>query len=387
MIMRTRRRATRSSRRMLAKAIACALIALSAGACGRGLFSSSSSSSSGAASGAGTARSVYVTNFADGTVSSLSRNGTSGALTNPAPIAAGSSSGPVGLAVTPSHTALYAANAADKLIEEFTLSSNGNPSPLNTIATGTNPRQPVVTNSGKFAYSINSGGSISEYTVDATSGVLAANSTASTTSGLTLPISGVATNSFLYVTDQGAGVALTFKINSNGTLAAGPASTASLGVPNQILIDPNGTWVFVSDATAGKVSLLKVSGSGLNFINSVPTSAPGTAEAGLAYLKIGSNIFIYCADQAANSVSVFLFDPSTQTLTLTSSMGSLNAPMGLAVSPTTANHFLYVANSGDGTITQFSIDSTTGALTNVGSVATENPANAASESNSILITK
>src|SRR5713101_7419501 len=143
MIMRRRRTTTPSSRGIWAKAIALSLVTLSAGACGRGLFSSSSSSSSGAAGGVGTARSVYVTNLADGLVSALNR-ATTGALTSPTTIAAGSSSGPVGLAVTPKHTALYAANAADNLIHEFTLSSNGNLSALNTIATGTNPRQPVV---------------------------------------------------------------------------------------------------------------------------------------------------------------------------------------------------------------------------------------------------
>ena len=385
MIMRTRQQTTGSSRGIGAKALALSLITLSAGGCGRGLFSSSSSSSS-AAGGAGTVRSVYVTNFADGKVAALNRNTVTGALTSPATIASGSINGPGGLAVTPSLTALYVANAADKKIHEFTLSSDGNLSNLATIAAGVSPQQPVVIPNGSFAYAINSGGSISEYTVNATSGELTANTTASTTSGLTLPVSGTATNSFLYVTDQGAGVVLSFKINTNGLLASGPASTASLGVPNQILIDPTGTFVFVSDGSAGKVSLLQVSGSGLNFINSVPTSAPGTAEAGLAYLATGSSKFIYCADQAANSVSVFLFDAVAQTLTLTSASpaGAVNAPIGLAVDPAGAN--LYVANSGDGTITQLTINSTTGALSNAVSFATENPANAGSAPDFVLVT-
>ena len=375
-----------------ARPLSLALLTLLAGGCGKGIFSTTSSSGSGSGGTTGTARSVYVTNFGDGLVSALNRGG-AGALNSPLTSSAGSASGPLGLAVTPKLTALYVANPADQLIHEFTLSANGNLAALSTIATGTNPQQPVVIPAGSFAYSINAGGSISEYTVDATSGNLTANTTASTTSGLILPISGVATNSFLYVTDQqgGTGVVLTFAINADGTLASGPSSTPSLGfpggaaVPNQIIIDPTHTWVFVSDGAVGRVSLFQVVGSGLNFLKSSLTSAPGTAEAGLLYLKKGSNIFIYCADQAANSVSVFLFNPLTQTLTLTgaSPPRSVNTPIGLAA----AGNNLYVTNNALGTVTKFDIDSGSGALSNPTDVFTESPANALSAPASILITK
>ncbi len=381
----------RSLIRFLTLALVILPLAIVGGGCGKGIFSSSSSSS-GSGGSSGTARSVYVTNFGDGLVSALNRN-TAGVLNSPATISAGSKNGPIGLAVTPKKTALYAANAADQTIKEFTLSSNGNLSSLSTITTGTNPQQPVVTPNGSYAYSINEGGSISEYTVNATTGKLAANSPASTTNGLTTPLSGVATNSYLYVTDQngGTGVVLTFKINSNGTLASGPSSTPSLGViggpasPNQILIDPSHTWVFVSDGAAGVVSLFKVNGNGLTFIKSYATSAttPNLTEAGLAYVKKGANIFIYCADQTADSVSVFLFTPALPSLTLTgtSPVASVNTPVGLAP----AGNNLYVTNNGTGTITGFDINTASGALTNPTSVATESPGNPLSAPEAILL--
>jgi 6-phosphogluconolactonase (cycloisomerase 2 family) len=370
------------------------LLTLLAGACGKSVFPTSSSSSSGGGGSSSTTRSVYVSNFGDGQVSALHRNA-SGDLTSPVKSSAGPASGAVGLAVTPKLTALYVANLGEQMIHEFTLSSNGNLTKLATIAAGNGAQQPVVDASGAFAYAINSGGSISEYTIDATTAQLTANKPSSTSSGLETPISGVATKSFLYVTDQqsGAGVILTFKINSDGTLASGPSSMPSLGspggaaIPNQIIIDPSDTWVFVSDGGAGRVSLFKVAGSGLTFINSFVTAAPGTAEAGLQYVKKGSNVFIYCADEAANSVSVFLFNASAKTLTLTSAspVGALNKPIGLAVDPGHAN--LYVTNNGGGIVTKFEIAAATGALSNPKDFDTESPINASSAPEFILVTK
>jgi len=386
----------RSLLHALASTLALSSLALIAGACGKGIFSSSSSSSSGGGSTA-TARSVYVSNFTDSKISSLNRN-SSGALTSPITLSGGSDSGPVGLAVTPGNTMLYAANAKDDLIYEFPLTSNGNLGSPSSIATGSNPQQPVLVPSGQYAYSINAGGSISEYTVDSSSGALANNTTSSTKSGLIAPISGVASNSYLYVTDQqtGNGVVLTFTIKGDGTLANGPSSTPSLGTPpgasapNQIMLltttSPSHTWVFVSDAKAGRISLFKASGSGLTFINSYLTAAgtPNLAEAGLLAVKKGSNIFIYCADQTSDTISVFLFNPSLPSLTLTSAsaVGALNTPTGLAH----AGDFLYVTNNANGTVTRFDINTANGALTNPVNYDTENPANALSGPQSILIT-
>jgi 6-phosphogluconolactonase (cycloisomerase 2 family) len=373
------------------------VIALIAGACGRGIFSGTSSSSSSGSGGGATARSVYVTNFADGKVSAISRNSSGGALSHPVTIAAGPGAGPVGLAIKPATlNALYAANSADNKIHEFAIDTNGNLSALGTIAAGKLPQQPVVTPTGTFVYSANSGGSISEYLVDSTTGALSANTTASTSSGpLVTPISAVATDTFLYLTDLngGAGVVWTFTINADGTLAAGPSSTPSLGlpigkpaIPGQIIMDLTATFVFVSDAS-GNVSVLQVSGSSLAFVMAVATSA-GSQAAGLAYATVGGINYLYCANPAANSVSVFTFDNLTGVLTFlsTSLDPSLNQPTGLAVNlPATAG-FLYVTNAGNGTVTQFTISQVDGSLSTPVATATQNPANTSSAPTSILIT-
>ena len=391
----------RSLIRGFAPGLALSLLTLGAGACGKGIFSFSSSSSSGGGSTT-TTRSVYVSNFGDGLISSL--NLSSAGLRYPLTISGGAKNGPIGLAVTPKKTALYAANAADDLLYEFTLSSNGNLSNLGTIATGPNPQQPVVTPNGSYAYSVDASGSIYEYTVNPTSGLLSANSPSSTRSGLVDPISAVAANSYLYVTDQngGKGVVLIFKINSSGTLASGPASVPSLGIPggpaapNQLLLltttNPTQNWLFVSDAQSGVISLFQITnnGSKLTFVNSYATYAttPNLAEAGLLYVKSNSNIFIYCADQTNDTVSVFLFTTAPLALTRSSvspSAAALSSPTGLAY----AGDNLYVTNNGNGTITRFDISTTTaplGALSNPASFNTESPANSLSAPEAILIT-
>ena len=224
----------------LATSAALALIAIGAGACGHGLFSGSSAgSSSGSGGGSATARSVYVTNFADGKLSALANS--SGTLTSPSTIAAGFAAGPLGLALTPpgafAPIALYAANLADNTIHEFGVSATGNLSALATIAAGTQPQQIAVTPNGLFAYAINFGGSITEYLINSASGQLSANAPSSITTGLTTPVSAAASNAFLYVTDPsgGAGLVLTYAIGSAGTLphatsAANPsAARTSLG--------------------------------------------------------------------------------------------------------------------------------------------------------------
>lgn len=372
------------------------LIAIFAGACGRGVFSNASSSSSGGSGGGGgTIRSAYVTNFGDGKLSALNRNSLTGNLSSPVTIAAGKASGPVGLAMTPALNALYVANANDNELHEFAVDVNGNLTALATIAAGQSPQQVAITPGGAYAYAVNSGASISEYLVDATTGLLSANTQSSTNSGpLISPVSGVTTDSFLYVTDLngGAGVVWTFAINADGTLAAGPSSTPSLGLPigkpstpGPIIIEPTQTFVFVGDAS-GNVSVLQVSGAGLAFIMAAPTSA-GSAAAGLAYATIGGINYLYCADPAANSVSVFIFNSLTGILTLRSSspVGSpLVQPTGLATD--SAASFLYVTNAGNGTVTQFTISTVDGSLSNPVNVATQNPSNASSAPNSIIIT-
>ncbi|HZP45766.1 MAG TPA: beta-propeller fold lactonase family protein [Candidatus Binataceae bacterium] len=368
-------------------------------ACGKGIFpgASSSSGSSGGGGGSGIARSVYVSNFATGKLSALSLNTSTGALQNPVQIGAGAAKGPLGLA-TLFTTALYAANAADNEIHVYSLSTNGNLSSLGTIAAGTAPQAVAVTTSGNYAYAANkSSASISQYVIDTSTGALTSNG--STNSGpLVTPISLVATDFFVYVTDLngGAGVVWTYSISSlDGTLLAGPSATPSLGgaigspaVPGQLVLDSTGTFVFVGDAS-GNIASFEASGTTLAFLAKTATGAgTNVAPAGLAFASdIGGNDYLYCANPSANSISVLLWNPTTLSLTASSitTSAALSSPTGVALSTSTGTDYLYVTNAGNGTVTQFTINTANGALTETNTFAIQSPANSASQPMTILI--
>jgi 6-phosphogluconolactonase (cycloisomerase 2 family) len=362
--------------------VMCALIAVGAGACGHGIFSETSASSSSGGGGSTTARAVYVTNFADGKVAALAN--ISGTLSSPATIAAGAASGPLGLTLTPPGStapiALYVANPADNTIHEFGVSSTGNLSALATITAGTQPQQIAVDPSGSFAYAINAGGSISEYLINSATGQLSANAPSSITTGLTTPVSAVASGSYLYVTDPrgGAGVALTFSI-ANGLLSFSSSVTTGGTDPGPIAaLSASGgsTWVFVADATSGVVSVFQVQGAALALFGTIST---GAGAAGLAFTNpSGGNAFLFVANPVLNSVASFSFNTITGVLAPLAVTTGFDAPTGLAVDNPANPTTLFVTNNGNGTVTTLAINAATGQLTAIGSFATENPANAGS---------
>jgi 6-phosphogluconolactonase (cycloisomerase 2 family) len=370
--------------------ITLAMCAVLAGACGGKSFFSgttSSSSSGGGGGGGNTMRSVYVTNFGDGKLSALAQS--SGVPSSPRTIKTGAANGPLGLAVTPTLSALYVANSADNQVHEFALSSTGNLSTLGTIATGTNPQQVLVTTDGAFAYAINSGGSISQYLISS-AGALTSNTPASFSGGLFTPISGVLSSSVVYVTDRanGAGVVVAFPINSDGTLGTALSRTLSLGIaggnPAQITIDTTGAWVFVGDATSGVVSVFQILPSGaLAFFSQ--TSPLGAAAAGLVFaITSAGNAFLFVATPSLSSVTTYSFSAGFLSTLPVTTTGFLS-PTGLAVDNASSAADLFVTNAGNGTVSGLSIDPSVGSLTQVGSSATENPANSASSPQFILV--
>jgi 6-phosphogluconolactonase len=380
-----------------------ALIAAVAEACGPGVFPEVSPSATPTAtptaapsatptpgSGAAAASRVYVTNFADGRVSVLTNS--SGTLSAPATIAAGAASGPVGLTLaTPSGAAaplaLYVANPADNTIHEFGVSSSGSLRTLATIAAGSQPQHVVVDPTGDFAWAINSGGSISQYLINAQSGELSANSAVAITEGLVAPVSGVASGSFLYVTDpsNGAGLALTYSASSGllslaSTVATGGADPGPIAA---FSVTGGSTWVAVADATTGVVSLFQVQGSKLSLSGTVGT---GSGAAGLVFAQTSSGLtFLYVANPSADSVTSFSFNTTTGVLALLAVTPGLRGPTGLAVDNPSAATTLFAVNNTNGTVSTFSLDPTTGQLTAINSFATESPANSASAPEFVVV--
>jgi len=272
---------------------------------------------------------------------------------------------------------------------------NSNTSTLTILARGVNPQSVAVDPTGKFAYVANegcpdlSGGSMSMYTIDPTTGAL-------TSIGLLMaaPVGpddvphSVAvdpTGKFAYVanwsdftgsvsmyTIDGATGALT----STETIEAPCAPPPSPGscAPYSVAVHPSGKFAYV--ANEGGFTPTSVSMYTINPATGALTSI-GTIAAGGRAISVTvdpSGKFAYVADGSSNSdgspgvnVSMYTINATTGDLT---SMGTIAAgfgPTSIAIDP--SGKFEYVANSGSNDVSMYTINATTGALTSIGTPA------------------
>jgi 6-phosphogluconolactonase len=353
------------------------------GACGRSIFPFASTSPTPTATittSPTTGNFLYSSNFADGMVAEFSRNLSTGALHRIGSVGAGSPNGPIGIANGPSAKFLYVANSFDGNVREFNINStSGKLTPItgSPVAAGSSPQWVAVTPNAQFAFATNFGdATISPYTVNTTTGALTANGTAFPSILLSSPTAAVASNSFLYVTDNTQGTIVSFPIGANGTLSAGTPTALStvtppVPSPGSVIMDPTGAFVYVTDQTFGAVYFLTVGTGVLTLAGTYTASTMG--EGGLVIGTASSgNEFLFVANQLlpSPSISVFLVngDGSLTGPTLYPDP-SLKLPTGVAVDPT--GSFLYVANQGNGTISRFAINATNGALGTGVSFATE----------------
>ncbi|MGA2410407.1 MAG: beta-propeller fold lactonase family protein, partial [Candidatus Binataceae bacterium] len=375
--------------RIIPFAAAMVLMMVLWGACGDGLFPEVTSSSSSSGTGTPTPGSgsfFYVTNYAAGNVSEFHRNPSSGALSSFATIAAGAKNGPIGLAMaTPTTPYLYVASSASNATYQYAInSSGGGLSVIGTghIAAGAAPQWVAVTPSGAYAYTTNFGtnntnGSISQYTIDSSTGALTANTPSTVTASIVHPAGAVATDSFVFVTDQGNEDIVTYSINSNGALQLPSEIDLGAGsIPGPIYIDASTQYVYATDTALGLVYAFAISGSGLSFLGSYTAAGSGTnVSMGLATVITSDSIeYLYVANEATNSISQFLVTDGVGTLTpiTTYTTGNLESPTGAAAvtDSTSGNSYLYVTNQANGTISIFSIDPLSGDLTFDNTVST-----------------
>jgi 6-phosphogluconolactonase len=352
-----------------------------AGACGHGIFSEASSSATATtAPTVGTGEFLYVTNNGDGTVSEYTRAQSNGVLTRVGTATAGATGGPLGITAAPSGNFVYVANSADSL-HQFSINlSTGKLAHLGanngTVPAGTAPQWVAVVPSGSFAYATNlNSPSISQYAI-ASNGALTAKG-ANTSLLLTHPYGAIATNSFLYVSDNGNGSLLSFAINANGTLgsvASTPSSSSTVRSPGQVIIDSGNQFVYVSDLQTGNVSFFTTSGGPLTLTQTILPTVPGSPANGLALAAPSSGSeFLYVAQQTAGSITLYTVNTLTGVLTgPTLAWSSISSPTGLAVDP--SGSFLYVTSNSSAAITEFTISAINGSLTNPLTVATgKNP--------------
>ena len=230
------------------------------------------------------------------------------------------------------------------------------------------PSSVVVDPSGKFAY-VPNGDGVAMYTINATTGVLASIGT--------IPVEGSAdsvvvdpSGKFVYVasasgTPGSAGSVSMYTINattgalvSTGTIAAGTG-------PVSVVVDPSGKFAYVANSSSNDVSMYTINAT-TGALASTGTIAAGAGPASVVVDPSGK--FAYVANFNSNDVSMYTIDVTTGALTPTGTIAAGLSPTSIAVHP--SGKFAYVTNSAANDVSMYSIDGATGALTLMGTIGT-----------------
>jgi 6-phosphogluconolactonase len=216
----------------------------------------------------------------------------------------------------------------------------------------------------EFSYVANSGDStVSAYTVNATSGMLAAVGTPVATGTSPHAIVGTQDDQYVFVGNEGSNDISAFAVNSaSGALSTVPGSPFTAGTDPKALA-LLGTYLYVANAGSDTVSAFAVDTSS----GSLAPQSPATFATGKGPSSIAVNgQFIYVANNGgSNDVSAFSVDPTTGILTPVAGSPFPAGANPLSVALGATGKFLYTANP-DATkpsISGFNVDANSGALT------------------------
>jgi 6-phosphogluconolactonase (cycloisomerase 2 family) len=329
---------------------------------------------------------AYVANAGAATVSAFEITPATGFLTelvgvgSPFPLTPGTN--PQSVAADPFGRYLYVANQVGNNVSAFSIDSGTGSliavtgPPPSPFSTGAGPRAVTVEASGRFAYVANAGdNTVSAFAITPATGLLTelvgVGSPFPLTPG-TNPQSVAADplGRYLYVANQGSDNVSAFSIDSGtGSLIAvtGPPSSpfpTGLGTgPRAIVAEPTGRFLYVANTGTDTVSayLIDAATGSLTGIGLPFSVALGTGPVSLSADPLGR--FLYVANKTSNNVSAFAINPTSGALE-TPSLASATSPQSIAVD--LSGRFVYVANgSPNNKVSAFAIDQTTGSLSSV----------------------
>jgi YVTN family beta-propeller protein len=260
------------------------------------------------------------------------------------------------------------------------------------------PQSIAVDPTGKFAYVAsfgcngNSGGYVSMYTINPTTGALSIGSTGPTNDEFIDSVTVDPSGQVVYVTSSGDvwdidfGSVVAYTINPTTgaltTTTGGITGTGVNGTPeffNSMAFDPSGKFAYSTDGGAfpagsfggdSKVSMYTVN-STTGALTSIGIIAAGAGPDSVAVDPAGK--FAYVPNFGSNDVSMYTIDATTGALASIGTIAAGTSPYSVAVDP--AGKFAYVANwtgpNSDGSVSMYTIDATTGGLTPSGTIATE----------------
>ncbi len=264
------------------------------------------------------------------------------------------------------------------------LTSIGPPASTNDIATDSVTIDPL----GKFAYVANEGfyatdGSVSAYSIDPTTGALT-----STSGGINgnspqfccfTAVAVHPSDKFAYVAngDSFPRSVSMYTVNAaNGALTYF-GTIAAEGFPTSVVVHPSGQFVYVAAETdSGTPGPGSVSMYAINATTGALTSLGSIATGTMIAESSSSSIVVdptgaFAYVTNSGSNDISMYTVNASTGVLTS-IGTIAAGVQpISVAVDPSGKFAYVANSGSNDISMYTINATTGGLTSIGTILTE----------------
>jgi len=260
---------------------------------------------------------------------------------------------------------IYIANSQASSVAGFSVSTTaGTLTALNngnTFSVAAGPTTLVATPSGSFLYVGGQSGNIVAYTINADGTITAVNNGSPVASGFS-PTSMVidSTGTWLLAVDGISGSIFEFQINATtGVLTAANPATIPLdqpASPSQVYITPNNQFAYVALQTGGVdvFTFNSTSGALTNRLLLKPTTGTGGPNADLAVLADPNTKFLFVGETGINAVRVFTIGTGGALVEVSGSPFTTGAgPSAFAMDST--GSFLYVATRGAGKISGFSL--------------------------------
>jgi 6-phosphogluconolactonase (cycloisomerase 2 family) len=178
----------------------------------------------------------------------------------------------------------------------------------------------------------------------------------------------------IYVVGVGTPNVEMFDVSSSGMLTANTSFAGTGGQPDAIIVGRKFAYVLDSSGASQPGGITEYLVAGTGTLSSARTSQvlstttlsatpPKTGINPLAMVIDANSKFVFVANQASDSISVFSVDSGTGLLTEVtgSPFATAAGPSGLAI----VSNSLFVANQGAGAVSVYTFDQTSGSLTQV----------------------
>jgi len=318
---------------------------------------------------------VYVANSGSGDVSQF--EDVTGGLSPLSPPTVSASPGASGVAASPDGGSVYVTNYADDTISRYAIASSGGLSFRNSTkeTSGSSPG-PVVVRAdagGGSAYVVNTGArSVSQYTI-APDGTLSPKSPVSVAAGT--GASGAAVTPDLpsvtpsvYVTNFSDSSISQYTIAANGTLSPKSPATVSAGLgngPGAVAVSPDGHSAYVANGNTDLISQYTVAADGTLSPKTPFTVGAGRGPVGVAVSRDGGSAYVTNrGDPSVSkpaSVSQYTIAPNgTLSPKSPPAVPAGNGASAVVLSPDGAS--AYVTNFSDNTVSRYQINPLNGTL-------------------------